>query len=101
MSSGESENQRAKGVGGHFGRPEYNPFVGQIEKPSPGEGETPLHSRTHSRLVTEVGWIPALLGTRSGLFPAHLTKYGVKVTGLAGRQGIWQVIKKETEARRG
>lgn len=75
------ENQRVKELGewGTPGRPEYNLFIGRMGNPRPWEQET------HSKLGTELGWVPAVPGAQSGLFPAHLTKHRVKV--MAGDEG--------------
>ena len=37
--------------------------------------------------MTKVGWIPPLLGARSGLFPVHLTKYRGKGHGVSWERG--------------
>lgn len=59
------------------GRPVYNPLIGRMGKPRPWEGKTP--PKDTQQASNRGGWISALLRAPSGLFPAHVIKYGVKV----------------------
>lgn len=77
MRGGESENQRARGSGGHLGNPSMETLIGRMGKLRPWERETlPKDTRQAS---DRGGLHSSSPGSPVRLFPAHLTKDGVKV----------------------